>query len=289
MSFVATRPLVYPLSELQAKSGIRRRTFLGASALSLSNTARADELRADVVLARRIPALAAGQFLTFSRCYAASPDGTGAAAETGVYPHQRAETGLERELRRAGRTLVRLDLADPAKISPNALIAVHEPARCSGLPTGDCERPRLHMRLAGALRAGETESALLSEVDLLPTLLGAFDLPAPPALPGNNLWKRVSTGNGPVSESVYAYGRHGTPEAWRMVVRGFDKLVVDAALRPVGLYNLAVDPEERENRLQETSWRLLRDELLAHLRAWMRRVGDGMDPSSGLKIREGKK
>lgn len=274
---------------MRAKSGIGRRCFLGASALSLSNTARAEELRADLVLARRIPASAAARFLTFSRCYAATPDGTGRAAETGLYPHQRPETDIERELRRAGRTLARLDLADPAKISPNALIVVHEPARCSGLPAGDCERTRLRMRLPGGLRAGETESALLSEIDLLPTLLGAFGLPAPPALPGNNLWKRVSSGSGPVSESVYAYGRHGTPEAWRMVVRGFDKLVVDAALRPAGLYNLAADPEERENRLQETSWRLLRDELLAHLRAWMRRVGDGMDPSSGLKLREGKK
>ena len=69
-----------------------------------------------------------------------------------------------------------------------------------------------------------------------------------------------------------------------MVVRGLDKLVVDRELNVTHLYNLGQDPFEMENLARDVSQDLKRDELKALLKGWMRRSGDGMDPS-GLKKR----
>jgi hypothetical protein len=69
-----------------------------------------------------------------------------------------------------------------------------------------------------------------------------------------------------------------------MVVRGLDKLVVDRDLNVTHLYNLGQDPFEVENLARDVSQDLKRDELKALLKDWMRRSGDGMDPS-GLKKR----
>jgi arylsulfatase A-like enzyme len=85
-------------------------------------------------------------------------------------------------------------------------------------------------------------------------------------------------------ESVYSSGKLGEPEEWRMLVRGLDKLVVDRELNVTHLYNLGPDPFEMENLARDVSQDLKRDELKALLKDWMRRSGDGMDPS-GLKKR----
>jgi arylsulfatase A-like enzyme len=86
-------------------------------------------------------------------------------------------------------------------------------------------------------------------------------------------------------ESVFVSGRIGGPEEWRMVVRGFDKLVVDRENQPTHLFNLAQDPFETNNLVAEPAHRRTRDEMQAHLRDWMRRIGYGMHPS-GLKLRD---
>ena len=69
-----------------------------------------------------------------------------------------------------------------------------------------------------------------------------------------------------------------------MVVRGLDKLVVNARMEITGLYNLGPDAAEENNLAESIAHSRLRDELLAHLRDWMRRTGFGVDPS-GLKRR----
>lgn len=85
-------------------------------------------------------------------------------------------------------------------------------------------------------------------------------------------------------ESVFSYGRLGQPDEWRMVVRGLDKLVVNARMEATGLFNLGLDPHEESNLAESMGHVLLRDELLAHLRAWIKRIGYRIDPS-GLKQR----
>lgn len=88
----------------------------------------------------------------------------------------------------------------------------------------------------------------------------------------------------PRRESIFSYGRLETPDEWRMVVRGLDKLVVNARMEVTGLFNLGPDPMEENNLASSTGHSLLRDELLAHLRTWIRHTAFRMDPS-GLKRR----
>jgi arylsulfatase A-like enzyme len=83
---------------------------------------------------------------------------------------------------------------------------------------------------------------------------------------------------------VYAEGQLGSREAWRMVVRGLDKLVFTPRLEILHLYNLGQDPGETTDFAREPAEGRKRDELRAIAADWMRRLGDEMDPS-GLKRR----
>ena len=84
--------------------------------------------------------------------------------------------------------------------------------------------------------------------------------------------------------SIYAEGSLGKPDEWRMIVRGADKMVADAGLRPLHLFNLAEDPHELTDLAQEPGHRLRADELRALMLDWRKRTGDGVD-RSGLKRR----
>jgi arylsulfatase A-like enzyme len=124
--------------------------------------------------------------------------------------------------------------------------------------------------------AGSKIDALASTVDLMPTLLKLCGADISEGLQGQDVTVH--------RESIYCSGKLGEPEEWRMVVRGLDKLVVDRELNVTHLYNLGPDPFEMENLARDVSQDLKRDELKALLKDWMRRSGDGMDPS-GLKKR----
>jgi len=143
-------------------------------------------------------------------------------------------------------------------------------------PFEEAVRVPLLVRYPGVLAAGGTNDALVSNVDLMPTLLKLCGVDIPENVQGQDL-------SAP-SESIYCSGKLGDPDEWRMVVRGLDKLVVNRDLNVTHLYNLGQDPFELENLAREVSQDLKRDELKALLKDWMRRSGDGMDPS-GLKKR----
>ena len=128
----------------------------------------------------------------------------------------------------------------------------------------------------GTVEAGGKNNALVSTVDLMPTLLNLCGVDIPENVQGQDISVH--------RESVYSSGKLGEPAEWRMVVRGLDKLVVDRELNVTHLYNLGQDPFEMENLARDVSQDLKRDELKALLKDWMRRSGDGMDPS-GLKKR----
>lgn len=152
-------------------------------------------------------------------------------------------------------------------------------------PFEECVRVPLVLRYPRALEPGRTYKQALSSVDLMATLVGMCGAEIPEAVQGQSLssWITHGQGNRPM-ESVYSLGAVGTGEEWRMVVRGLDKLVVDRDLNISHLYNLGLDPFEMENLAHDSSQDLKRDELKAVLKDWMRRTGDGMDPS-GLKKR----
>jgi arylsulfatase A-like enzyme len=117
--------------------------------------------------------------------------------------------------------------------------------------------------------AGVATDTLLSHVDLLPLLRGDV--------------ARV-----PGSTSVFVKGALGKREEWRVVVRGYDKLVVaptsSGEIPITHLYNLADDPYELTNLAHDPAAQLTRDNMTALTHSWMRKVSDRMDPS-GLKKR----
>jgi arylsulfatase A-like enzyme len=138
-------------------------------------------------------------------------------------------------------------------------------------------RVPLLLRFPKRLEAGRRPGVLASTVDLAPTLLSLCSVSPPQSMQGRDLTREQP-------QSVFAVGQLGTPGEWRMVVRGLDKLAVDREKKVTHLYNLGADPDEMDNRAQDPALELKRDELKALLNDWMRRTGDGFDPS-GLKRR----
>ncbi len=151
-----------------------------------------------------------------------------------------------------------------------------------GEPFEDSAHGTLSIRYPGVLKPGDND-ALISGVDLAPTLLALCGLPVPPPMQGRDL-SRLLRGRGETPPSLFSYGRLGTAREWRMIVRGYDKLVVDRESRVTHLYNLADDPAESRNLAGEPSAELKRDELRALLADWRKRIADGID-ASGLKKR----
>jgi arylsulfatase A-like enzyme len=151
-------------------------------------------------------------------------------------------------------------------------------------PFEEAVRVPLIVRYPGVLAAGAKNDALLSNVDLMPTLLGLCGVAIPESVQGQDLSGWLRRQQGSHGESIYTSGKLGDSNEWRMVVRGLDKLVVDRDLNVTHLYNLGQDPFEEENLARDVSQDLKRNELKALLKDWMRRSGDGMDPS-GLKRR----
>ncbi len=127
------------------------------------------------------------------------------------------------------------------------------------------------------LKPGRRTGVLASNVDLAPTLLALCGVSAGGSVQGRDLLRDQP-------QSIYCVGQIGTPDAWRMVVRGLDKLVVDPSQNITHLYNLGEDPTEMDNLARDPAQELKQNELKALLKDWMRRSGDGMDPS-GLKRR----
>jgi arylsulfatase A-like enzyme len=138
-------------------------------------------------------------------------------------------------------------------------------------------RVPLMMRLPGRLEPGWRAGVLASTVDLAPTLLKLCGVSPPPSMQGRDLTREQS-------QSVYSVGGLGTPGEWRMLVRGLDKILMDRERNVTRLYNLGTDPDEMDNRARDPGLELKRNELKALLNDWMRRTGDGFDPS-GLKRR----
>ena len=133
------------------------------------------------------------------------------------------------------------------------------------------------LRFPPRLQAGRRNGVLASTVDLAPTLLSLCGLSPPESMQGGDLTQEQP-------QSVYSVGQLGTPGEWRLLVRGRDKIAIDREKNVTHLYNLGADPDEMDNRARDPALELKRDELKALLNDWMRRTGDGFDPS-GLKRR----
>jgi arylsulfatase A-like enzyme len=142
----------------------------------------------------------------------------------------------------------------------------------------------LAIRWPGKLKPRVANDLLISHADLLPTLLTFLGIAPPEGLQGRDLSKLIQSGQGEVPDSVYCEGRLGLPGEWRLVVRGYDKLVIRPQEEATRLYNLADDPKEENDLGRDREHELTRDSMVALARQWMRKLGDGVDPS-GLRLR----
>lgn len=136
-------------------------------------------------------------------------------------------------------------------------------------PYEESIRVPLAIRYPGNHDAGTATDSLLSLVELRPLM--------------DNQVRRV-----PAAPSIYVKGALGKKDEFRVVVRGYDKLVFSfsgSTIQVAHLFNLADDPYELTNLAQEPAARLTRDSLTATAQSWMRRLGDRVDPS-GLKKRK---
>ena len=142
----------------------------------------------------------------------------------------------------------------------------------------------LAIRWPGKLKPRVAGELLISHADVLPTLLALLGIAPPEGLQGRDLSKLIQSGAGEVPDSVYCEGRIGMPGEWRAVIRGYDKLVIRPQEEATRLYNLADDPAEETDLAHDREHELTRDSMLALARQWMRKLGDGVDPS-GLRLR----
>ncbi len=142
----------------------------------------------------------------------------------------------------------------------------------------------LAIRWPGKLKPRVADDLLVSHADILPTLLAWAGVKPPEGLQGRDLSRVIESGQGEVPDSVYSEGRLGMPGEWRAIIRGYDKLVIRPREEATRLYNLADDPREENDLAHDREHELTRDSMIALAQQWMRKLGDGMDPS-GLRLR----
>jgi arylsulfatase A-like enzyme len=145
-------------------------------------------------------------------------------------------------------------------------------------------RMPLAIRYPRVLSGASQNDMLVSQVDIMPTLLKWCGIAIPESAQGRDLSALLTGRPGDRPDAVYAEGRLGRKDEWRMLVRGYDKVVVDMEGTVTHLFNLAEDPYEMTNLTNVSAQQLKRDSLLAIQRQWMKKLGDGVD-ASGLRKR----
>jgi arylsulfatase A-like enzyme len=145
----------------------------------------------------------------------------------------------------------------------------------SGVPFEESLRIPLAIRYPAKLKPDAHD--LASQVDIMPTLLTLCGLEIPDGVQGQDLFGK----NPP--EVAFAEGVLQA-DAWRVLVRGYDKLIATPKGEITHLFNLAEDPLEMTNLVRDPAQKLTLASLKAQLTAQMQKLSDGLDPS-GLRIR----
>ena len=223
-----------------------------------------------------VPEEFARESVVFTRAYACcpAPGVSRRAVETGRFPH----AARPQDVSLADLT------ASLARYADTITVLTAESGNGEDSPSQRSVLVPLAIRWPGKLKPRVADELLISHVDLLPTLLAFLSIAAPDGLQGRDLSSQILRGQGEMPDSVYAEGRLDQPGEWRMLVRGYDKLVIRPREDATRLYNLADDPAEETDLAHDREHELARDSMLALMRQWMRKLGDGMDPS-GLRIR----
>ena len=134
------------------------------------------------------------------------------------------------------------------------------------------------LRYPAKVKPGRVENALLTHVDLAPTLLGLCGLSVPRDMQGTDLsgLVRGSSTQGPKSayfQIFVPFAGDGTPNPWRGV-RTEQHMYARTKEGLWGLYDLANDPYESKDLADEPTQLPLRRRMEGLLDDWMRRTGD---------------
>ena len=229
-----------------------------------------------------------GESVVFPRCYVADArsDEARRACETGKFSHasNEGDATLGSILKQAGIGYREVSLAPDANAvallagARNSIVVFTREAG-----QGSASEKSIHVPLAiwypSVLKPGVADNLLVSQVDLMPTLAALCGIAAPAEVQGRNLAPLLRGEAGEPPDSVFVEGN-----TWRAVIRGYQKLVTDLTGAPEHLYNVATDPDELNDLARDPASRLTLDGLVALTQLWMRRLGDGLDPS-GLKKR----
>jgi arylsulfatase A-like enzyme len=254
---------------------ITRRTILLAP-LALSAQPARPRVEITWITGPTVPEAFARESVVFPRAYTCCPAAGLAkkALETGRFPHAA----------RAGDTSIASLLSSAGASSETITVLTAESRNGEDSPDQRSVLVPLGIRWPGKLKPRIAGELLISHADVLPTLLGLLGVSPPEGLQGRDVSKLIQTGVGEVPDSVYCEGRIGLPGEWRAVIRGYDKLVLRLQEEATRLYNLADDPAEETDLAHDREHELTRDSMLALARQWMRKLGDGVDPS-GLRLR----
>ena len=253
-----------------------RRTFFLAPLALCAQSAR-PRVQIIWIKGSAVPEEFARESVVFPRAYTCCPTaGRGKRAlETGRYPHAA----------RPGDPSIANLVGSAASSSEIITVFTAESGNGEDSPFQRSVRVPLAIRWPGKLKPRVAEEMLISHADVLPTLLAWLGVAPPAGLQGRDLSAVIQTGQGQVPGSIYAEGRLGLPGEWRLVVRGYDKLVIYPREEATRLYNLADDPAEENDLAHDREHELTRDSVLALAQQWMQKLGDGMDPS-GLRLRK---
>ncbi|MEO8099419.1 MAG: sulfatase/phosphatase domain-containing protein [Acidobacteriota bacterium] len=223
-----------------------------------------------------VPAAFAEEAVVFPRAYVSCPEATLAvrALERSRFPHalQGADASVWDYFERG--------------TTAGEGITVWTSASSDGKdsPFDRSVRVPLAIRWPGVLMPHVANDVLMSHVDVMPTLLGLAGVAKPGGLQGRDVSDLLRGRAGEVPDAVFAEGALDTAMEWRILVRGFDKLIWNLKEEVVGLYNLADDPTEQRDLREEREGRLTRDSMLALAQQWMLRLEDGRD-AHGLRLR----
>jgi arylsulfatase A-like enzyme len=143
------------------------------------------------------------------------------------------------------------------------------------------------LRYPAKVKPGRTTGALLSHVDLAPTLLALCGAPVPSEMQGTDLSGLVlgTTDRGPDSaffQIFVPYAGDGTPHPWRGL-RTERFMYARTEQGPWVLYDLADDPDEMKNLTQHAA---LAGQMEAKLTARMRRTEDSWTFNSDAPVED---
>ena len=123
---------------------------------------------------------------------------------------------------------------------------------------------------------GQRSAALVSSLDVFPTVLDLAGVPRPAHLAGESLLPLLSD----PAASLRAYvasecvGVNGEVGAGHRMVRTQRWKYVLTGMNEEYLFDEEGDPYESQNLVQDTRWHNVLGEMRDHMRAWMEQVND---------------